>query len=433
MGDLVPGKKRKKRSVELSPAARDLLRARLLVIIEQSRRQRPKIRLTREVAAEFMGVSIRTADRILKLEAVDPSSLEIAFQSVGLDWNPDYIASAEWQSKRAIPEPAIEPRAEAAPESSPVPAPALEAPLASERTRPRTWWNRALNATVAAALAVVVLGAVARVEVQGPKPVEWQQQYDLMTERASTCYRIADYDGAWSAASLAQEIAVKNHNAVALANSLRLQGDILCAQGDPAKGLGLYRQSLYFQRAIDLREELYSTLEVAGDACVSLKHFAEAKRDYQECVAHAKSTGNLHALATALRGLGRVACEQGDHEEAIAKFEEAMNLVGTKLQPDTAADLKGLRAVAMGMSGQSDEAIEELMTCLEHWKARRHERWIATTHFQLAQVYVARGYLTEAERCWLLAEDGYSRVGDQAGKKRCEEHLGRLGCAGAKM
>lgn len=383
------------RGVRLTPEARDQLTRRIDESFAESVRSGngPK-RLTREARAEMLGLSVRTADRILQGETVDRASLRLAFSAVGLAWEDRFAES---------------------------PAPASGEPATSIRPsleRPRRWAVR-----LAVAIGLLLVGGTSVIPRLEPAMPNWHPPFAKDMAAATEAYHRADYAAAREHLERARPQARKFRDASAIAWVLRLDAEILAAQGDSESALKRVELALTYLEDLRIPDQFYGNLELAASYRAATGRLDEATEAYKCYLAWGERTGDRYIVAAAHRGLGSIADQRQAYAEAVVAYDRGLAALGEGFEVELAVDLRGRRALSLAYLGRHAEAIDGLNMGLRFWEARGHPRWVATSHLRLGRAYLAKGDRSSAQAHLTAALRGYERVGDQKGREKCEQLL----------
>gem|GEM_PF-4112570 len=276
-GTVEPGMsdEKKQRGVWLKPEALERLGLQMeSLFAARQQNGRSCGRLTREVRAEMLGLSVRTSDKILNRQPVDRSSLQAAFISLRLPWDDAYI------EQPTQPEQANEP----------------------ERTTSKRWTVPFVVAT----LALLVVGVIFLKGSDGKNqvPTDWQQPFMADMAQATDHYHRAEYPKAWPYLNRASALARKHRVADAMGWTLRLEAELVAAEGKEEAALEKAELALTYLNEINLPDQYFGVLELAGNYKASLGRSYEARKDYLECLAQGEKTKNRYMIATACRGPG---------------------------------------------------------------------------------------------------------------------------------
>lgn len=391
----------RKRAVHLSEDARERLRAALL---DKLRAEAPDRRLTRELKAEWLGLSTVTVERILRGERVDRATLEVAFSRLGVALSPaDY-------SVEAPSEPVVVPQ--------PVPPPAPSAP------GPHRTGLRRL-AFGAAALPLIVAGAGWLLPDREPGPSP-HRSLGLSREinLGEAAFHRARYADARTKADRALANARKQDLAGGLAEALRLSADVATAMGDLPRAREEYRRSIRIRESMAQTEVLPSLSGALGEVERRMGLRTAAGESLRRSLAGFRRAGDEVGVALALRDIGQLRFDGGDWKAARQAYRESLAALGWATKPEIRMDLKARAAVAVAYDGHRfADARADLTACLDYWRANDHPRWMATTEFQLGLVERAAGEPARAAAHFEASRTGYAAVGDSLGVRDAHRQL----------
>jgi tetratricopeptide (TPR) repeat protein len=401
----------RKRAVKLTPEGLELLRAGLTRVWE-SDPQRTK--LTREARADIFGVSLATADRIVKQEGVDRPTLSLVFKRLGLTWD-DRLCEPLSRSEIECQESTSEP-----------PAPAAEPPSAPAEPRTRKPWRRrailAMGA-VGAALAVAFSQAPARLDEEATR----HHAFNVNLRSAEIAYHRADYDVAKHYLAKVFVLVEQNPKAPQLSLALRLAGDMATTEGRYAEALEYYKDALVIRRRTNQhRYTIPPLLEAIGDTELKLGNFEGARGYFEECLNGYREHGEPGGVAMALRGLGSAEAGLGNTALAKERFNEGLQVIRGRNDAGMEADIRARMALVFRDEGDLDEAKRLLTACLDYWQAEGHKRWIAKTRFELGTVELLAGRANVALMLLAQSRTEYSAMGDAGGAEACKTWLDRL-------
>ncbi len=392
----------RRRGVRLKPEALKELSERLDGMVDRHVAAHPDARPNRELEAEIIGLSVRTVGKILRGEPVDKNTLCVAFRHVGLRWDESFCElPADHEDQPTVP-------------------------LAQVRPKRRLEWLFA----VALVPVVVVAGAV---QVWRPlwRQDEGHRAFIRGMDSAAVLYQSGDYVKARATVDSLEPLAKKSLNVNDIGWVLRLKGDLDTVEGNYTKALDEYQQAMSLMRSAGLSAYYLSALEGAADTELRLGMLNEAKRDYTERLGHATKARQPVEVAASYRGLATVAAALGNTTEAEKLFNRALGALGHQEDPAMSIDIRARKAVALASATSYDESIQTLQQCLAFWTKRGHNRWIATTEYQLAGVYLMQGAKAKADVLLADARSRYQAAGDKDGVTRCDK-LGALDPARAR-
>lgn len=409
---------RKSRAVRLTDEALALLRVRLAEEAERRKRGR----LTRPLKAELMDVSITTSERILGQKGNDRAVLVHAFERLGIPWSEECWEPAhvdEEQTAADAPEPDRGPQ-----------------------NQTQTWRRAAAAAVAVLATASLVAFVSHRLNGRQAPAIETDRR---MLARAVTeardAYDRADYDAAARQVAEAFRIAQHHRLADAMADCLRLEGDVLAAQGHLEDAATRYRHAIALWGPLEAGTTTISDVSVHyspglesrsvdhGLACVVISNAVvearlgrldEAEEQFHRALVLCQSLDDQPMVGAVMRGLGSVEAVRGKLGAARRWYDAAALTLKDRPDPAFLRDLRALRALLLRDEEHLDRALSELESCLAEWRKASHPRWIATTLLQIASVQAAAGRVAPAIEAATEAQRLYGEVGDRRGIEVCE-------------
>ncbi|WP_437872976.1 tetratricopeptide repeat protein [Sorangium sp. So ce363] len=205
--------------------------------------------------------------------------------------------------------------------------------------------------------------------------------------------------------------------AVALTNFARFSGH--------AAPLPFGRALEVAQRAGDRRREALCAQSL-GDIALPRSRHDEATARYQEALALYRHVGDVVGEATCIRSLGHVALERSHHDEATARYQEALALywhVG-----DVLGELKcilRLGHIALERS-HHDEATARYQEALPLYRQVGDVRGEANCIKSLGDIALERSHHDEATARYQEALPLYRQVGSLRGEAGCIKSLGDI-------
>jgi two-component sensor histidine kinase len=201
------------------------------------------------------------------------------------------------------------------------------------------------------------------------------------------------------------EICRKNGFQQQLAFALRNAGDVCINMGDNAGALGYYDEALRLTRAVNpALANIADIINCRGNAFKRLGRYAEARQDYQVCLANSEKANYPGGIFTAIANLGEVNLLMGNYAAALPyqlktiALQEEMGDVGNltenyghastiyeQLGDYRAALLYQKKARRMRdstASVESDAAMSELRT---RYETEKKEATIAAQGLQISQ------------------------------------------------
>lgn len=417
-----PSSRSRKRAVRLTDHALERLNRRLWEIWKADYSDQ---RLTNALKAEMMGISAKTASRVLRGLGNDRSVLIETFTRVKLSWHEGYCESVEgedWPDETvdspthlngAADEPLIR----------------LESEIAAAPINPTIARRRqtlvALLATAASVVALLVL-VFATSGSRIDDTVDNQIAIDLLEESRQAYFR-AEYDLAAELIDKAIEVVLETGNAASMAEALKLKGDLFAVQGDLDSAIDHYQRALPMWDAFGLTAGKASLLEYYGVAEFRLGNLERAEELLTQAASLQDQLGEQGGLAGSYRTLGNIAAERGDFVRAREMYDLASATVANLPEEMIHVDLRARRAMLLHQEGEHGRALEELEACLEIWRNKEdHPRWVAITQVQMATVLIALGETVESQVLLAEAKLAYEKLGDNAGRDRAAGLLMRI-------
>lgn len=397
-----------KRAVQLTAEGREKFTTALN---ERWQAQFPGKRQTREARAEFLHLSIATSQKLLEGQPVDKSTIQLAFQRVGLPWNEEYCAR---QAKI---------------ERQPTSSRTSQAQDGGESR----WRRNTLIALISApVLATAVWLSVPRQNAAVTEP--WRYELNRLLHQGTTEYQKGNYDNAEQNIRAALQIARQQDFAGACAENIRILGDIASARGDLNRARNHYLDALEIrQKSVKLnagteQPSLENTIpplmEALGNVETRLKMWNEAREHFLVALRKYKEQNVPAGVAMAYRGLGTLTYKRGLFAESLTHFRSAFKSLEHKdIGSDLAFDIKARQALSLAELGQADMATDVLFACLRHWETSGHIRWQAETKLQLGVVALRRRRPDEASRYLTASLAEFQKVGDAENARHARELL----------
>lgn len=381
----------RRRAVRLTPEALRLLQDAL---VERWKASGEVGKLTREKKSEFLGLSVVTADRVLRGEGVDRPTLTLAFKNLGLSWREDYCA----------PSTALTPQG-----ADSYPTPTLDEPptLREAPVRGARLWPVVVGA-------VLMLGMMLGSNYVGDKPDHFNRLV-MLSERA---YHRADYATSRVFMRQALEIARKQERVPTLSEALRLAGDLERVYGNLAEARQLYFEAYTLRSSLSKARNMASLLTYLGETETELGMFDDAKAHLTEALERFDSASDQGGVVMVRRALGELAYRQGRYHDAGDQFDLAL----ASVEDDAMRiDLMSLNALVLARHGQFQVARQQLAVSYNYWSTFNHARWLAKTQLRQAEVELLAGNRSDAVRLLTSSKATYSQIGDQAGIAACNK------------
>lgn len=382
----------RKRAVRLTSEGLALLEGTIAEAIDS---RKP----TRSEVANALGLSIGTSQKVLRGEGVDRASLVVAFESLGLLWTDEHC---EFIAKDC-------------PETSPPTYFAVveSAPVADKKVSWRRWM-------IGSSLALAVAIGFFAVQRPTPSPNDlWFKEFDSRLRAAIFDHEKARYGRAQAEIDDAIALARPHPDQSYLASALLVAGDISAAGGSLLVAKDRYGEALRLRTALGERAAVPPLLEALGRTETRLREFAPAGKHLREGLAGFTALGDRVGYAMVCRSLGEWAIEKGDDREASGWLEKGLAVAVKEGKSDLVADIRARGALIKRDEGKYAEARDVLAHCLDHWTARSHPRWIATTLFQMATVEYRAGRYRDARGMLTRSMALFSELGDEAGTSEC--------------
>jgi tetratricopeptide (TPR) repeat protein len=338
---------------------------------------------------------------------VDRASLTIALGNLGIQWNDDLIEESreemDRESTRSL---------------------RVDSELRPSTMKPTARWLRPLLLTVP--IGIVVGAVMIGWPTRGVKPVTkrpWPDQALNAIHRGTASYYKGDFEAADVDFSFSEKLARKHDDIGAMAEAVRMKGDVAAAQGDLDRAEACFREALRMRQLMNAKLNIPPLKQAMGVLATRQRKFDSAKQYLLEALAGFLEFRDLKGVALAQRDLGALCAAQGLHRDALAWYMTSRaGLIGGH-EPDIYADLNGLQAMSLLALGRSGEAKSLLVECMAHWKKKGHPRWIASTALKIGQVELALGNSALAQDSFLQSEKGYAAVGDEAGRRAAQAQL----------
>ncbi|RYG21429.1 tetratricopeptide repeat protein, partial [bacterium] len=399
--------KPRKRAVRLTPEALESLRAALT----ERWRSQSSGRLTREARAELLGVSIATAEKIIANRGVDRTTLEVAFNSLGLEWND---AFCEYASAAAEVSPVR-------PAESDERGSAHRVPLVAS-VPPQTTPIR--NLVAAGLLTAALLGGAAIVAWRSgvaapPKPTvssdtAWIDESDRALVEASARYHRSDFQGARKELGKVLEIAREHDSNRNFDAASLLLGDLETLAGRFEEAKDQYAVAI--RRRKNLGQKPWPpVLESVGMAEMRLHNWQAARESLILCLEGFRDNQEPVGVAMASRDLGELAFRTGDLDAAENWFRRSLATIKGLRKADIETDVRGQHALVHLARGHALRAREELKACLDYWsrwESKGHPRWIAVTEMRLGLTEARLKNTAAARAHFTRSKEGFQRVGD---------------------
>jgi tetratricopeptide (TPR) repeat protein len=355
--------------------------------------------LRRNDRASLLDVSAATADRILRCEGVDRSTLRAVFATLRLQWNDTYC---EFVAAHQKGEPGTVPAAKAG--------------------RLRRWKLYACLVSVLCGSIGYIVFAVAPYVRLSLRRAELER----LIESATRKYETSDYPGAIRDIVRAEGLAVYDKDGPQLARSEILHGQLLSEQGDFAGAITFFRQSMALRKGLHDDQCIPPLLENIGLAEDSLGQLSNAERDLRASLAGYSALNDKTGIALLLRDLGSLSAEKGDRARASAMLSQSESMATKLAQLPLVMDVRAREASLLSNAPEWPQARRILATCLAFWQHENHPRWIAKTKYQLGRIELASGNVQEARVLLKDSQQMFRNLNDKQGMHQCDLCLSGL-------
>lgn len=409
------GKSNRNRAVRLTDEALSVLQSRLL---DEWRKAGVDERLTWPARAGLLEVSVSTAKRILGQKGNDPAALIRAFASLGLEWRDEYCEPM--------------PGSERADEVDVAEAVSIIEPSGVEIAVPARWqWPRLVlwagtTSVGLALIAILVLGQAKPSSAERSVPYDQRPQSQAV-ELARLAYLRADYEVAKGHVENAKEVAYHEQDPNAMAEAIRVEGEIWAAQGSLERAYDCFKISLGIRVPFKQTWGRASLLNAMALVEQKLGKLDEAEAHLRDSLASMRFYGDSGGTAEALRELGSIAAKRGDRSIARKRFAAARAAISDRPKEAMHIDIRARMALLLADEGQYDAALQDLTQCLEEWRELNHPRWTATTLLQIGKVEWSAGRVAESRRAIEEAKVNFESVGDRLGVQECAAWLAKHG------
>jgi tetratricopeptide (TPR) repeat protein len=201
------------------------------------------------------------------------------------------------------------------------------------------------------------------------------------------------------------------------------RGEIYWHRGQLGQARRSFEEALAHERTLALPGRLMPVLLCLGSVHAAAGDRDAARRCFQEMLTLQREAPDEGLAGQALVNLGNLAREAGERERARAYYLEALDLL-TPL-----GDIRsiGILHSNVGLveldAGRLDEAISSLKTAIDLHKRSGFEEGLAGTWDQLGRAFLMSGHPKKAETCFNFASSHFISLGNPAGEA---EALGGL-------
>jgi tetratricopeptide (TPR) repeat protein len=194
------------------------------------------------------------------------------------------------------------------------------------------------------------------------------------------------------------------------------RGEIYWHRGQLDQARRSFDEALAHERTLAVPGRLMPVLLSLGSVHAAEGDRDSARRCFQEVLALQREDRDEGMAGQALVNLGNLAREAGERERARAYYLEALDL----LTPLGDARSLGILHCNLGLlemdSGCLEEAIAALTTAVELHKRSGYEEGLAGTWGQLGRAYRKAGELAKAETCFNFSSSHFISLGDAVGE-----------------
>jgi len=419
------------RAVRLSPEGIAVLENHLEA---RWKAEYPEERLTRPLRAELLGISVRTADRLLSGGPVDRSSVTTAFARTGCTQVSDYLIEQE-----SFSETENEEEGESASASLNLPQKAVvtvqnslqevisDQPSASTDSRlGRTDAPRGRPTLGALYWALVLVPTVSLIVVAA-LTTDWggysmtSQKFrdsiqDTLT-RGHDAFQRGEYG---RSEQLFYEAIEKNQTArdtAYFADAKRGLANIAVYRGEYLKALEFVNEAMTLQGEFDAENPYGPLNEMKGDILMKLGKPLEAEKCYRSAIVFYGRSKDPMGVAMVQGELGSVFTKTGRLPEAEAEISSSLKWLEFNKRPREIAAIKLLQASLRIKQGRAAEAVQTARDSLAFFAKEGHKRWMAKSNLILGTALLAAKKRAEAERCFEDSNRLYSEIQDREGQK----------------
>jgi tetratricopeptide (TPR) repeat protein len=380
-------KRVRRRAVRLTPDAVERLTAALSA---KWKAGGGTTKFTWEAKSELLGLSVVTCRRLLNGEGVDRGSTMQAFTACGLEWSESYLLS---ESSAAV---------------APEPPAAPPAPARSDRHGAR--WFAGLAFAV---LVGVAIGGHFRKPIPAAAPA-WGDEFNATFHEADHAYQRGDYVRAKTLAAKARQMAETYEAVAELATVSTLEVKLALKESKLDEAAQLVRQAIRYRTVLNQEESLPALYESLAEIELQRGNLSESEQKYRLALSGYRKIGERVGLAQAARGLSSVYVKRRKPEEALSWLDVGDVAIVGMGKDDLATDLRSRRAVVLRETGKLSEARSLLVQSREYWERKGHERWLATTEFELGTVALLQNQLDEASRLLGSSAETFRQIGDRS-------------------
>lgn len=431
--DLVAARRAKRaRAVRLSPEGIAILDDHLET---RWRAEFPAERLTRPLRAELLGVSVRTADRLLSGSPVDRSSVATAFARTACELLPEYFIEqdpATGNSELGIDDDLdttdedriyesvevadIKPNGFATSESGKFSSKTASVRRESTSVSP----PRALYWALVLILVILVMVIAAGTTGRGDDAMasqQYRESIQILLNEGHDAFQKGEYE---KSERLFYEVIEKNQVArdtAYFADAKRGLANLAIYRGDYSKALKLIEESLALRGEFDADSPYGPLNEMKGDIYIKLGNIAQAEKSYRTSIIYYGRSNEPLGVAMVQGELGSIYTKTNRLAEAETELTSALKWLKFNNRPREIAAIQLLRAELRTKQNRLAEAIQIARDSLAYFTKEDHKRWKAKSNFVLGKALLAAKSTSQAENCFKEAERLYREIEDREGLK----------------
>lgn len=174
-------------------------------------------------------------------------------------------------------------------------------------------------------------------------------------------------------------------------------GQLLAKQGDHDRALGYLQRAIGAYRRLNDPEGMCKALRNLGVVYVELGEFEEAELTYDEAIKTARETGDRLLYADLINNLGTIMNMRGNWRRALELYRESLLIYEAGQEIRKRAYTENNLAITLSEQGMNDEAFEYFKKAHETGTNINDATLILIVDINLADLYIKRGQLSEAE------------------------------------
>ena len=365
-------------------------------------------RPTRAALADLLGVSITTAERILTGQGVDRATILLAFRSVELAFDEEFL-----EKDRSEP-----------PVDTPlqIERPPIDAGTLAQRPK-----IKPLNVGIGIlCFALAAIAVFNRSSLPDVVTEPWMNDYKQQFDDAERLYHAGSYSSAREKIKSAIHLARTHDSMGRLATCLVVAGELEVESGAFASARARFEEAITLRSVSKKEGDIVAIRESLGDLLTKMGEYPRAEQELRLAYAGFRRLRDSGGMAMSLRELGTLEYSQKRWAAAERYFQQALGCISAERSPDRAADLGARRALVWNQMGRREEAAQTLRVYLQYWSDKGHPRWIATTQFQLGTVLADMGKSSEAIPILRQSELGFKAVSDREGQTKVQLALQKM-------